>query len=66
MKSGGSYEYIEDGQYKPVVRGRTKLEETKPRSEWQWGDIFHNDASLIKMYKLDDDGLTEYYDTLEE
>lgn len=66
MKSGGSYEYIEDGKYKPVVRGRTKLEETKPRDQWQWGDIFHNDAALIKMYRLEDDSLTEYYDTLEE
>lgn len=66
MKSGGSYEYIENGKYKPVVRGRTKLEETKPRDQWQWGDIFHNDAALIKMYRLEDDGLTEYYDILEE
>lgn len=66
MKSGGSYEYIEDGKYKPVVRGKTKLEETKPRSEWQWGDIFHNDAALIKLIRSDDYGLTEYYEIMED
>lgn len=26
--------------YKPVVRGRTSLDATKPRETWQWGDIF--------------------------
>ena len=66
MKSGGSYEYIEDGKYKPVVRGRTKLEETKPRDQWQWGDIFHNDAALIKQYTEDDYGITVSYEIMEE
>lgn len=40
FKSPGAYEYIEDGQYHPVLRGRTNLDEVKPRSEWEWGDIY--------------------------
>jgi hypothetical protein len=66
MKSGGSYEYIEDGKYKPVVRGRTKLEETKPRDQWQWGDIFHNDAALIKQFRDDDYCIAVSYEIMEE
>lgn len=34
FKSAGSYEYIEDGKYTPVVRGRTNLDKTKERKEW--------------------------------
>lgn len=44
FKSAGAYEYIENGKYKPVVRGYTKLERTLPREEWEWGDIFINQA----------------------
>ena len=40
FKSSGCYEYIEDGIYTPVVRGRTNLDDLKPRKEWQWGDIY--------------------------
>lgn len=40
FKSPGCYEYIEDGEYKPVVRGRTNLDDLKPRSQWEWGDIY--------------------------
>ena len=40
FKSIGSYEFIENGKYTPVVRGRTNLDDLKPRSEWEWGDIF--------------------------
>lgn len=47
-KSKGSYEYIENGVYKPVVRGATRLDQIKDRSEWQWGDIFQDDASILK------------------
>ena len=42
-----NYEFIEDGKYTPVVRGKTKLDRIKPRSQWQWGDIFKFDASEI-------------------
>ena len=40
FKSAGCYEYIEDGIYTPVVRGRTNLDDLKKRSEWVWGDIY--------------------------
>lgn len=40
FKSAGCYEYIEDGTYTPVVRGRTNLDDLKPRREWEWGDIY--------------------------
>lgn len=39
-KSQGSYEFIENGKYYPVVRGATKLDRVKTREEWQWGDIY--------------------------
>lgn len=41
FKSAGSYEYIEDGKYHPVVRGATLLDKVKPRTEWEWGDIYN-------------------------
>lgn len=40
FKSSGAYEYIEDGKYHPVVRGLTRYEKIKPRTEWEWGDIY--------------------------
>ena len=46
FKSAGSYEYIEDGKYTPVVRGRTLLDKAKSREEWQWGDIYDPQAEL--------------------
>lgn len=48
FKSAGAYEYIENGQYKPVIRGRTRLDAVKPREQWQWGDIFNHDAIVIR------------------
>ena len=45
FKSAGSYEYIENGIYKPVVRGATKLDRQGiPRDSWKWGDIFTEDG----------------------
>lgn len=58
FKSSGSYEYIENGIYHPVVRGTTALDQVKSRLEWQWGDIYKmgskiaynlNDKNIIKM-----------------
>jgi hypothetical protein len=40
FKSKGSYEYIENGKYHPVVRGQTTYERIVPREEWDWGSIF--------------------------
>lgn len=58
FKSEGSYEFIENGVYNPVVRGRTNLDKIKDRSEWEWGDIYK--AQLIKFY-VSKDGLVRYY-----
>lgn len=51
-KSDGAYEFIENGVYKPLIRGLTKLDQIKPRSEWEWGDIYRANAAVI-MYRLD-------------
>lgn len=51
-KSAGSYEFIEDGKYTPVVRGSTRLDKVKPRSEWEWGDIYNKDAEIF-LFKWD-------------
>lgn len=54
FKSAGSYEFIENNVYYPVVRGHTLLDEKKPRSEWKWGDIYNIDAEPIKYYIKED------------
>lgn len=54
VKSKGCYEYIEDGIYYPVVRGLTRLDRIKPREEWEWGDIFNNEAEIIHIYWTDE------------
>lgn len=46
FKSAGSYEYIENGKYTPVVRGRTILDKVKSRDDWEWGDIYEPDADI--------------------
>lgn len=51
IKSKGAYEYIEDGKYYPVLRGTTDYDLIKSRNEWQWGDIYRDDANPIK-YKF--------------
>lgn len=43
-KSAGAYEFIEAGKYTPVIRGRTHLDTTQHRRDWQWGDIFEEEA----------------------
>lgn len=55
-KSSGCYEFIEDGKYNVVARGRTKLDTIKPRSEWQWGDIYDIDAEPV-TYSLTEGGI---------
>lgn len=63
IKSAGSYEYIENDTYHPVVRGRTKLDVIKPREEWEWGDIFQNDAVELIKYEFEPkNGLTKTYE----
>lgn len=48
FKSKGCYEYEENGSYYPVMRGRTRLDHKKDRSEWEWGDIFTSECDVVK------------------
>lgn len=57
-KSKGAYEYIEDGVYTPVIRGRTRLDKIKPREEWEWGDIYQEEATIICFCWSEEDGIT--------
>jgi hypothetical protein len=59
FKSAGSYEYIEDGKYKPVQRGLTKLDTIKPRDQWEWGDIFKEEGKEICYYFVENIGFIE-------
>lgn len=56
-KSDGAYEFIENGEYHPVVRGATKLDAIKPREKWKWGDIYQEDATILKFEWNDAFGL---------
>lgn len=47
-KSDGAYEFIENGKYFAVVRGMTRLDETKDRKQWKWGDIYQEKAEIIR------------------
>lgn len=40
FKSAGIYEFIEGEEYTAVVRGYTRLDQIKNRTEWGWGDIY--------------------------
>lgn len=65
FKSKGAYEFLEivDGKevYTPVVRGWTKYDYVKPRSEWEWGDIFK--GGILKWRFYEDRGIVYgYYD----
>lgn len=59
-KSNGAYEFIEDGKYYPVIRGLTRLDKIQPdREKWQWGDIFQDDAEIIKYAFNEEEGITK-------
>lgn len=52
IKSRGCYEFIdEQGQYHVKMRGYSKLDDIKPRDQWEWGDIYKVEAQgkLIKF-----------------
>lgn len=53
FKSKGAYEFMELDQYTPVVRGLTKLDAIKPRSEWEWGDVMN--CGNVYTYKFDEE-----------
>lgn len=48
-KSNGAYEFIEGSKYNPVLRGTIKYDGEKPRSQWQWGDIYRGEALVWKF-----------------
>lgn len=56
-KSDGAYEFIENGEYHPVIRGETRLDTLKPRSKWQWGDIYQEDAKVFKFKFIEGKGI---------
>ena len=39
MTSRGSYQYVENGVCKTVLRGTTNLDKVKKREDWAFGDI---------------------------
>lgn len=49
MASKGKYEYIENGVYKPVVRGKTSYDDILPRAEWNWGDIYNCSCAVAEF-----------------
>lgn len=55
VKSRGAYEYIENGVYHPVLRGRTNLDSIKSRDQWQWGDIYNKSAEKMLKFGWDDE-----------
>lgn len=65
FKSIGCYEYLENGIYTPVVRGRTNLDDLKPRIEWEWGDIY---KAIPHVYynSTEEYGIIEIGDDIEE
>lgn len=61
MKSSGAYEYIEDGEYHPVVRGVPKDKSSK----WTWGGIYSKEAEVV-MYKfIEGEGIIRYEENLQ-
>lgn len=56
-KSAGAYEYICEGKYTPKLRGHSSLDDAKPRSEWEWGDIYRKEANPIKFTFIKGEGL---------
>lgn len=57
FKSAGSYEYIENGIYYPVVRGYTHLDMIGiDRSQWSWGDIYKYEATTTGWQFFETEG----------
>ena len=60
VKSVRSYEYMDEEGYHPVQSGRTKLDSEKPRTEWEWGDIYKTGG--VKKYQLVGEKVFEIYE----
>ena len=52
-KSVGCYEYIENGIYTPVARGKYELDKVKPRDKWEWGDIYYTGQAIEYYFNSD-------------
>lgn len=66
-KSAGCYEFICNGKYEARVRGKTKFEETKPRNQWEWGDIYQEATDeIIKYFHNSDGTVTRQYISRDE
>lgn len=58
FKSDGAYEFIdEDGKYHPVLRGQSTYDKIKPRTEWEWGDIYKTEVFQYRF--IEGEGLVE-------
>ena len=53
-KSSGSYEFIENHKYYPVVRGIANFS----KKDWKWGDIYSKKAELVLFTFDEDKGVT--------
>ena len=59
IKSAGSYQFIEDGKVKTVLRGVTELDKVKPnREEWTWREIDNYPVKMLKF--IEGEGIVEY------
>lgn len=65
-KSAGAYEYIENGIYTPVIRGRTALDRIRPRDQWGWGDIYDKRTYIVKYLFVKGRGLVDEKKLIEE
>lgn len=66
FKSVGSYEYMENGKYTPVVRGLTRYDRAGlARDNWKWGYIYTPEGEQVEVYKFEKNtGLRREYMTL--
>ena len=54
FKSVGSYEYMENEKYTPVVRGLTRYDRAGlARDEWKWGYIYTPEGEQVEVYKFE-------------
>lgn len=63
FKSVGSYEYMENRKYTPVVRGLTRYDRAGlARDNWNWGYIYTPEGEQVEVYKFEKDcGLKKEY-----
>ena len=54
-KSDGAYEFIEDGDYYPVIRGIPN----ESKGDWEWGDIYTEKAETIDYLYFEGKGIVK-------